>query len=113
MDLPSEGYFVNPRIKPSESDLLRVMGTAGQHWSLLVHFLKYSRRLKGSYRFYTTEQLNGWAVEFGRARKVKVTLVPDKNSFKVSLGKPDGSYLLVNDSDDPRDLLLLLDKSFK
>jgi Protein of unknown function (DUF3788) len=79
----SKGYFTDKKIKPDDSDILRILGTSKNNWDFLFKCLANELKIKGEYKFYGVNY--GWAIRFNKSGRSIIALYPDEDSFTIQL----------------------------
>jgi len=79
----SKGYFTDKGTKPSDNDVIEILGTSKDNWDLLFKHLAVESKLKGEYKFYGVNY--GWAIRFNKSGRSIIALYPNKDIFTVQL----------------------------
>ena len=79
----SKGFFTDKTSKPTDSDIINIIGKARNNWDSLSHYVKTELNLKGDFKFYGINY--GWALRFNKSGKSIIALYPDKNCFTVQV----------------------------
>ena len=102
-----KGFFINPLVKPSHADILHIVGNQVTVWSLVSNLLKDDLRLRANLQFYESV---GWVQEFSKSKKVKIMLIPDKDSFKVTIPSVNNCCWNIDQNDDIKEIYQLIYK---
>ncbi len=79
----SKGFFTDKNSKPSDADILNIVGKARDKWEMLYSYMTHESRLKEEMKFYGINY--GWALRFSRSGKYNITLYPDKDCFTLQI----------------------------
>lgn len=107
----SGGFFINPRIKPTYSDILVVVGCQKINWESVFSLLKVQFRLKVNLKFCTT--LEVWVTEFHHAKQLKITLIPDKDNFRLMISSVPERCFDAWEFDEPSQIHALINTHIK
>jgi hypothetical protein len=95
----SKGFYTDRPFKPTEIDILRIIGSARNNWEFIHWHLSDVLKLKGDLKFYGINY--GWAIRFKKSGKSIAALYPDKDRFTVQiiLNKCQVDSALLTDMD--------------
>jgi hypothetical protein len=95
----SKGFYTDKPFKPTEIDILRIIGSARNNWDFILWHLSDVLKLKGDLKFYGINY--GWAIRFKKSGKSIAALYPDKDRFTVQiiLNKCQVDSALLTDMD--------------
>jgi hypothetical protein len=79
----SKGFFITKTLRPTDSDILKIIGSAKNNWDFILAHLRSDLKLKGDFKFYGINY--GWAIRFNKSGKSIVALYPDKDCFTVQI----------------------------
>jgi len=79
----SKGFFTDKNRKPTDAELIDIIGTTKNKWNLLFHYLTDDLHLKGELKFYGVNY--GWALRFNKAGKSVIALYPNKDCITVQI----------------------------
>lgn len=105
------GFFINPGMKPSHSDIMKVLGTEELKWRDLSYLLRVHLRLKRNLRF--CNKLDVWLLEFSQIRKIRIALIPDKDNFRIKIPLLIDDYLNSKSFSAPSEIYPLIHKYVK
>lgn len=111
MQYNCRGFFINSMMKPTYAEVVKIVGKQEENWNQIFHLLKDVLKLKVSFDFYGA--IEGWVLEFNKAGKLKVVLVPDKDNFKISIPEVGRRCFDMNEMDDITRLYPLIDEYVK
>ena len=69
----SKGFFTDKTVKPDFTDIINVIGSAGEDWGILHKYLTEDLKLKGEFKFYGVNY--GWALRFTKSGKSRNNFV--------------------------------------
>jgi len=95
----NKGFFTDKNLRPTDSDILKIIGRANNNWDLILLHLRSDLKCKGDFKFYGINY--GWAMRFNKCGKSIVALYPDKDCFTVQiiLNKNQVDSALLSDLD--------------
>jgi hypothetical protein len=95
----SKGFFTDKISKPSNNDVVNIIGKAKNNWDIILRYITSDLNLKGNFKFYGINY--GWALRFNKSGKSIVSLYPDKDCFTVQiiLNKDQVDSALTEDLD--------------
>jgi hypothetical protein len=79
----SKGFFTEKKSKPTNSDILNIIGKAKANWEFILKYLTVELNLKGDFKYYGINY--GWALRFNKSGKSIIALYPDKDCFTVQI----------------------------
>jgi len=79
----SKGFYIDKASRPTDNDILEIIGSAKNNWNFILRHLTSALKLKGAFKFYGINY--GWAIRFNKSGKSIVALYPDKDGFTVQI----------------------------
>jgi hypothetical protein len=80
----SIGAFTDKLCEPSDSDVVRLLGSSYHRWSLLVEHLRCRVKAKEDFAFLYGKGY-GWALRFRHKGKLLTSLFPNEGFFTVQV----------------------------
>lgn len=79
----SKGFFTNKNSKPTDAELIDIVGRAKNKWESLIYYLTDDLHLKGELKFYGINY--GWALRFNKSGKSVIALYPNEDCITVQI----------------------------
>jgi hypothetical protein len=95
-----EPLFADKSHRPTDTELVAVLGRTKRHWdSLVAHVREVNPTVEAEWKFYTAKF--GWTFVARAKRRNLLYLTPDQKRFRVSLAFGDKAVAAAEQSDLP------------
>ena len=79
----SKGYFTDKTSKPTDEEILKILGAVKKKWLTLLQYLTIDLKIKGEWKFYGVNY--GWALRFIKSGKSVIALYPGEKYFMAQI----------------------------
>ena len=79
----SKGFFTNKNSKPTDVEIIDIVGKTKDNLELLIRYLTDELHLKGELKFYGINY--GWALRFNKSGKSLISIYPHKDCLTVQI----------------------------
>lgn len=79
----SYSFFCERNLKPSEEQIIELIGNKYKQWTELDSYLINTKGVKRSYKFYGKNY--GWAIGYSKSGKSIISFFPLSNDFTIQM----------------------------